>query len=119
MTVSGKTVGESYRGAVIMDENVIRPFDRPLKERAGFKVLTGNVFHSAVMKMSVVSEEFRQRYLSNPASPNRFEGRAVVFDGPEDYHHRIDDPAPRHRREHHALHARRRPQGLSRARPRS
>ncbi len=92
-TVSGRSVGECYRGAVIMDENVIRPFDRPLKERAGFKVLTGNIFHSAVMKMSVVSDEFRDRYLSNPASPNRFEGRAVVFDGPEDYHHRIDDPA--------------------------
>ena len=93
MTVSGKTVGEAYRGAVIVDENVIRPFDRPLKERAGFRVLTGNIFHSAVMKMSVVSKEFRDRYLSNPDSPGRFEGRAVVFDGPEDYHARIDDPA--------------------------
>jgi dihydroxy-acid dehydratase len=93
MTVSGRTVGECYRGAVIMDENVIRPFDRPLKERAGFRVLTGNVFHSAVMKMSVISPEFRERYLSHPEHPNRFEGRAVVFDGPEDYHARIDDPA--------------------------
>ena len=93
MTVSGKTVGEAYRGAVITDENVIRPFDRPLKERAGFRVLTGNIFHSAVMKMSVISPEFRERYLSNPEHPNRFEGRAVVFDGPEDYHARIDDPA--------------------------
>jgi dihydroxy-acid dehydratase len=93
MTVSGRTVGECYRGAVITDENVIRPFDRPLKQRAGFRVLTGNVFHSAVMKMSVVSDEFRERYLSRPEHPNVFEGRAVVFDGPEDYHHRIDDPA--------------------------
>ena len=93
MTVSGKTVGECYRGAVIMDEKVIRPFDRPLKERAGFRVLTGNIFHSAVMKMSVISPEFRDRYLSNPDHPNHFEGRAVVFDGPEDYHHRIDDPS--------------------------
>ena len=93
MTVSGRTVGECYRGAVITDENVIRPFDRPLKERAGFRVLTGNIFHSAVMKMSVVSPEFRERYLSDPAHPNAFEGRAVVFDGPEDYHHRIDDPS--------------------------
>ena len=93
MTVSGRTVGDCYRGAVIMDENVIRPFDRPLKERAGFRVLTGNVFRSAVMKTSVISPEFRDRYLSDPASPNRFEGRAVVFDGPEDYHARIDDPA--------------------------
>ncbi len=93
MTIGGKTVGEAYRGAVIMDENVIRPFDRPLKERAGFRVLTGNIFHSAVMKMSVISQEFRDRYLSHPDHPNRFEGRAVVFDGPEDYHARIDDPA--------------------------
>jgi dihydroxy-acid dehydratase len=93
MTVSGKTVGECYRGAVIVDENVIRPFDRPLKARAGFRVLTGNIFHSAVMKMSVISPEFRERYLADPAHPNRFEGRAVVFDGPEDYHARIDDPA--------------------------
>ncbi len=93
MTASGRTVGACYRGAVIEDENVIRPFDRPLKQRAGFRVLTGNIFHSAVMKMSVVSQEFRDRYLSNPDHPNRFEGRAVVFDGPEDYHARIDDPA--------------------------
>jgi len=56
-------------------------------------VLTGTIFHSAVMTMSVLSPEFRDRYLSNPDHPNRFEGRAVVFDGPEDYHHRIDDPA--------------------------
>ena len=56
-------------------------------------MLSGNIFHSAVMKMSVVSQEFRDRYLSNPDHPNRFEGRAVVFDGPEDYHHRIDDPS--------------------------
>jgi dihydroxy-acid dehydratase len=93
MTVSGKTVGEAYRGAVITDDEVIRPFDRPLKERAGFRVLTGNIFHSAVMKISVVSPEFRERYLSNPRHPNVFEGRAVVFDGPEDYHQRIDDPS--------------------------
>jgi dihydroxy-acid dehydratase len=93
ITVSGKTVGEAYRGAVITDENVIRPFDRPLKQRAGFRVLTGNIFHSAVMKMSVISPEFRERYLSDPAHPGRFEGRVVVFDGPEDYHGRIDDPS--------------------------
>jgi dihydroxy-acid dehydratase len=93
MTVSGKTVGACYRGAVITDENVIRPFDHPLKPHAGFRVLTGNIFHSAIMKMSVISPEFRERYLSNPEHPNRFEGRAVVFDGPEDYHARIDDPS--------------------------
>jgi dihydroxy-acid dehydratase len=93
MTVSGRTIGEAYRGAVITNEDVIRPFDRPLKTRAGFRVLTGNIFHSAVMKMSVISAEFRERYLSRPDHPNVFEGRAVVFDGPEDYHARIDDPA--------------------------
>ncbi|HRO10910.1 IlvD/Edd family dehydratase [Amaricoccus sp.] len=92
MTVSGRTVGECYRGVVSMDEKVIRPFSRPLKERAGFRVLSGNIFHSAVMKMSVVSQEFRDRYLSSREHPNVFEGPAVVFDGPEDYHHRIDDP---------------------------
>ena len=92
MTVNGKTVGENYRGVEIVDENVIRPFDRPLKERAGFRVLTGNIFNSAVMKMSVISPEFRERYLSHPEHPGVFEGTAIVFDGPEDYHHSIDDP---------------------------
>jgi dihydroxy-acid dehydratase len=70
---------------------VILPYGKPLKQHAGFKVLSGNLFDSAIMKTSVISEEFRQRYLSNPKDPNAFEGRAVVFDGPEDYHHRIDD----------------------------
>jgi dihydroxy-acid dehydratase len=63
-----------------------------MKDEAGFIVLKGNLFDSAIMKTSVISEEFRDRYLSNPDDPNAFEGRAVVFDGPEDYHHRIDDP---------------------------
>jgi dihydroxy-acid dehydratase len=72
---------------------VILPYDRPLKPHAGFKVLSGNLFDSAIMKISVISEEFRERYLSNPDDPNAFEGRAVVFDGPEDYHRRIDDPS--------------------------
>src|SRR6266702_3210779 len=62
-------------------------------ERAGFKVLSGNLFDSVIMKLSVISEEFRNRYLVNPKDLNAFEGRAVVFDGPEDYHHRIDDPS--------------------------
>lgn len=93
VTVNGRTIGENCRGAAIADEAVIRPFDRPLKERAGFRVLRGNLFGSAIMKTSVISEEFRTRYLSNPDDPEAFEGRAVVFDGPEDYHARIDDPA--------------------------
>ncbi|TCP36506.1 dihydroxy-acid dehydratase, partial [Sphingomonas sp. BK235] len=93
LTVNGRTMGENCRGVPIEDEAVIRPYDRPLKEAAGFLVLTGNLFDAAVMKTSVISPEFRDRYLSNPADPNAFEGPAVVFDGPEDYHARIDDPA--------------------------
>jgi dihydroxy-acid dehydratase len=93
LTVNGKSIGENCRGARIMDEKVIWPYEAPLKPRAGFKVLSGNLFTSAVMKMSVISPEFRERYLSDPEHPECFEGKAVVFDGPEDYHHRIDDPA--------------------------
>jgi len=93
LTVNGRTIGDNCRTATIEDEAVIRPFDRPLKERAGFIVLSGNLFDAAVMKTSVISDEFRDRYLSNPDDPDAFEGPAVVFDGPEDYHHRIDDPA--------------------------
>jgi dihydroxy-acid dehydratase len=91
LTCTGKSIGENCKNAVIEDEKVIRPYGQPLKERAGFRVLSGNLFDSAVMKVSVISPEFRQRYLSNPADPEAFEGRAIVFDGPEDYHHRIDD----------------------------
>jgi dihydroxy-acid dehydratase len=93
MTVNGRTIGENCRAAGIEDENVIRPFDRPLKPASGFSVLRGNLFDSAIMKRSVISDEFRSRYLSNPSDPDAFEGWVVVFDGPEDYHRRIDDPA--------------------------
>jgi dihydroxy-acid dehydratase len=93
LTVSGRTIGEACKGALIEDEAVIRPFDRPLVQRAGFVVMRGNLFNSAIMKTSVITAEFRDRYLSNPDDPDAFEGEAVVFDGPEDYHHRIDDPA--------------------------
>jgi dihydroxy-acid dehydratase len=93
LTCTGKSLADNCREAVIEDENVIRSYDKPLKEKAGFRVLSGNLFTSAIMKVSVISEEFRQRYLNNPADPMAFEGRAIVFDGPEDYHHRIDDPA--------------------------
>jgi dihydroxy-acid dehydratase len=92
-TINGKTIGENVECATTKDPDVIRRYDRPLKPRAGFKVLSGNLFDSAIMKTSVISEEFRRRYLSDPADPNAFEGRAVVFDGPEDYHSRIDDPS--------------------------
>ncbi len=92
-TVNGRTIGETCRGRPILDEDVIRPFDRPLLAEAGFVVLGGNLFDSAIMKTSVISPAFRARYLSDPDDPEAFEGRAVVFDGPEDYHARIDDPA--------------------------
>ncbi len=93
LTINGKTVAENVAQAKAANADVIRPYDKPLKAQAGFKVLHGNLFDSAIMKTSVISDEFRKRYLSNPEDPNAFEGRAVVFDGPEDYHHRIDDPA--------------------------
>jgi dihydroxy-acid dehydratase len=93
LTVNGRTVADNIAEAQIEDEKVIRPFDRPLKTAAGLTVLTGNLFDGAVMKLSVISDEFRQRYLSDPAMPEAFEGKVVVFDGPEDYHDRIDDPA--------------------------
>jgi dihydroxy-acid dehydratase len=93
LTVNGQTVAENIAEARIEDEKVIRPFNRPLKEAAGLTVLSGNLFDGAVMKLSVISDAFRARYLSDPAQPDCFEGKVVVFDGPEDYHHRIDDPS--------------------------
>ena len=93
LTVNGKTMSENTGQAKACNTEVIRPYGRPLKAQAGFKVLRGNLFDSAIMKTSVISDEFRKRYLSNPKDPNAFEGRAVVFDGPEDYHRRVDDPA--------------------------
>jgi dihydroxy-acid dehydratase len=93
LTINGKTMAENVKIAKATNAEVILPYDKPLKPHAGFKVLHGNLFDSAIMKTSVISEEFRGRYLSNAQHPNAFEGRAVVFDGPEDYHHRIDDPA--------------------------
>jgi dihydroxy-acid dehydratase len=92
-TVNGKTIGENCRATTIEDDKVIRHFHNPLKAEAGFLVLRGNMFDNAIMKTSVISPEFRERYLSDPAHPGMFEGKAVVFDGPEDYHHRIDDPS--------------------------
>lgn len=93
LTVNGETIGENCRDRESSDTDVIRPFDKPLVENAGFIVLKGNLFESAIMKTSVISNEFRERFLSDPADPNAFQGRAIVFDGPEDYHDRIDDPA--------------------------
>src|SRR5688500_2865174 len=93
LTVNGRANGENCRDASSLELEGICPFEHPLKENAGFTVLRGNLFDSAIMKTSVISEGFRERYLSNPNDPDAFEGRAVVFDGPEDYHARIDDPA--------------------------
>ncbi|WP_315762774.1 IlvD/Edd family dehydratase [Sphingomonas sp. Y38-1Y] len=93
LTVNGRSIGDNCRDAVIEDEKVIRRFDEPLRTTAGFAVLRGNLFDAAVMKLSVISDEFRARYLSNPDDPDAFEGPVVVFDGPEQYHHSIDDPA--------------------------
>jgi len=93
LTVNGRTIGDNCRDAGVVLPDVIRDFDTALVNDAGFLVLSGNVFDSAVMKTSVISAEFRDRYLSDPASPDAFTGNVVVFDGPEDYHHRIDDPA--------------------------
>jgi dihydroxy-acid dehydratase len=93
LTVNGRTIGRNCGGRMSEDREVIRDLGEPLMEQAGFLVLHGNLFDSAIMKTSVISEEFRERYLSDPEHPNAFESRAIVFEGPEDYHDRIDDPA--------------------------
>lgn len=92
-TVNGRTVGENYGGERSADPAVIRSCDSPLKEDAGFVVLKGNLFDAAVMKTSVIGETFRERYLRRPGHENAFEVRAIVFEGPEDYRRRINDPA--------------------------
>ena len=93
LSVTGETVAENVALRPARDREVIRPFAQPLKEKAGFLVLSGNLFDFGIMKTSVISEEFRGRYLSNPEAPGTFEARAVVFEGGDDYHHRIDDPS--------------------------
>ena len=92
LTANGKTIGENCEGKFTWDRAVIKEYGKPLKANAGFKMFSGNLFDSAIMKTSVISEEFRLRYLSNPKDPNAFEAKAIVFDGPEDYHAHIDDP---------------------------
>ena len=93
MTCTGKTLGEVLASEVDVDREVIRAYDKPMKERAGFIVLSGNLFDAGIMKISVVDEAFRNRFLADPEHPNMFEGTAVIFEGPEDYHDRIEDPA--------------------------
>ena len=92
LTANGRTIGENCADATIEDARVIRTLDAPLVASAGFSVLRGNLFDSAIMKLSVISDAFRARYLSDPADPDAFEGPVIVFDGPEDYHARIDTP---------------------------
>jgi xylonate dehydratase len=92
-TVTGRTLAENVAGRESTDREVITPYDEPLQKRAGSLVLSGNLFDFAIMKTSVISDEFRQRYLSDSGREGIFEGRAVVFDGAEDYHHRINDPS--------------------------
>ena len=92
LTVTGKTLGQNLADRKILDEKVIKPYNRPLKERAGFIVLSGNLFDSGLLKTSVIGEDFRRKYLERPGDLNAWEGTAIVFDGPEDYHERINDP---------------------------
>ncbi|MEN9515906.1 MAG: IlvD/Edd family dehydratase [Burkholderiaceae bacterium] len=92
-TVSGKTMAQDLASAKIKDERVIKTYASPMLHQSGFAVLSGNLFDAAVMKTSVISAAFRERYLQNPNDPDAFEGRAIVFEGPEDYHERINDPS--------------------------
>lgn len=93
LTCTGKTLAENVAGRTATDRDVIYPYDQPMMEKAGFLVLSGNLFDQAIMKTSVISPDFRARYLSKLGQENIFEGRAIVFDGSDDYHHRINDPA--------------------------
>ncbi len=93
ITANGKTIAENCTGKFSWDRDVIKAYDAPLMANAGFKMLSGNLFDSAIMKTCVISDEFRKRYLSNPKDLNAFEAKAIVFDGPEDYHANIDNPA--------------------------
>lgn len=93
LTVNGASMGNNCSDRRSENQDVIKPVSAPIKAQAGFINLSGNLFDSAIMKTSVISDNFRQSYLSNPEDPDAFEGRAIVFDGPEEFHHRIDDPA--------------------------
>jgi dihydroxy-acid dehydratase len=93
LTVTGRTIAENVRGQEIKDTRVIKPFAEPLMKDAGFVVLSGNLFDAAIMKTSVIDDTFRSRYLERAGDENAFEVRAIVFEGPEDYHERINDPA--------------------------
>lgn len=93
LTVTGRSIEHNISDLTSLDERVIVKVKAPVKEKAGFLVMTGNFFDSAIMKVSAITDGFRERYLSNPDAPDVFEAKAVIFEGPEDYHHRIDDPS--------------------------
>jgi dihydroxy-acid dehydratase len=93
MTVTGKTLADNLRDVPEPDREVIRAYDQPLRDNAGYVMLTGNLFDNAVIKTSVIDAKFRSRYLQDPQHPNRVDLKAIVFEGPEDYHARIEDPA--------------------------
>ncbi len=93
LTANGRTIEENYRGKRSLDTNMIRPCSNPVSDRAGFVVVSGNLFHSALVKTSVIGEDFKRRFLSTPGSPDCFISRVIVFDGPEDYRRRIEDPS--------------------------
>ena len=93
LTANGKSMGENCKNKETINKDVIKPIEAPMLKNAGFINMKGNLFDSAIMKTSVISKEFRQRYLSNPQDPNAFEGRAIVFTGPEEFHETIDDPS--------------------------
>ncbi len=95
MTVTGKTIAQNVASAPPPDGEIILSVDRPLREKAGFLILSGNLFDAALIKTSVISDAFRKQYLNRPGAEGSFDCRAVVFDGPEDYHARINDPALR------------------------
>ena len=90
MTVTGKRLGENLKSKIKVNSDVIKSFENNLTEHAGFLVLKSNFFSSAIMKTSVISEEFKNRYLSDPKNLNSFICRAIIFEGPEDYHKRIN-----------------------------
>lgn len=92
VTANGKLLSDNCEGQFTNNRKVIFPYAKPMQKQAGFLNMKGNLFDSAIMKTSVITPEFRKRYLENPKDPMAFEGKAIVFDGPEDYHHRIDDP---------------------------
>ena len=93
MTVTGRTIGTDWGDFRSEDHGVVKPFDAPMRTQAGFLVISGNLFDSALMKTSVISPQFREKFLSKPGQEGVFEARAIVFEGPEDYHDRINDPS--------------------------